>query len=686
MKHTIITTIAVLCLLSTAAKAAQITVNSDEFSGGSNGNCDFTEAVLSASFDLSFDQCVAGTGDDHIVFTSELFNNPLNALVLNVSEAIPVFQDSLDIQVPAGKSLSLIGTQQDRLFAVALNPGKSFGLNNAVLTMGQATSPGGAIQFSGQASVINLNNVVFNNNHSDDDGGAIGFDRTSAVNTQLNITDADFNHNSSGGGGGAINATSQVTLNLSASQMTDNSSGASGGALRVSHNAVIDDVLFAQNMALSGGGAIYSDDRVLTVTNSVFDANMASGGGAIYKSAHFMDTQDTLHFHRNSVLNNSATGTAGLELFYVNLFASNNLFANNASGDKVGGLRLFLLNAQDGDHQVHLIGNTFYHNTSEGTDATAAGDLDVFFSAGQSSYYGNAVISTEQTANNIALCDFRRTTQINARHNLSNLSNGCLIGNNNQLLTPALVEPQATSVGLHPIEVMPQPGSPLIDGWAAADCVDADGLDIELDLNGDRRLFGVIYDGNADGLRACDIGATEIYEAVLIDVTVSGAGSVSSQPEGLNCTDQCTQAFSIGTELTLTAAPSVGQKFVGWGGDECSGTDPCAFTVTEASAVVAQFQAEPTFSVTIEKTGTGQATVVSSPSAIDCGASCEGHFPSLSAVTLTATPVTGHTVVGWSGCMANGDQCLIPVLTEDTVITLEVNDPEIIFKTGFEDP
>ena len=682
MKKIII--ISLLWLCAATLQAAQITVDSDEFSNGNNGNCTFTEAILSASFDLAFDQCVAGSGDDVIVFTAALFDNPLNALVLNVTEAIPVFQDSLDIQVPAGKSLSLLGNQQDRILAVALNSGKSFTLNNTVMTLGEATTPGGAIQFSGQASVINLNNVVFNNNHSDADGGAIGFDRTTAVNTQLNISDADFNNNSSGDRGGAIHVSEQVTLNLTASQLSENSALSSGGALRMSHDAFIDDVLFTQNMALSGG-AIYSDDRVLTITNSVFDANQAaSAGGAIFKSAHFLDTQDSLHFHRNSVLNNSATGTAGLDLFYVNLYASNNLIANNASGDKVGGLRLFLLNAEDGDHQVHLLGNTFYHNTSEGTDATAAGDLDVFFSAGQSSYYGNAVISTGQTAGNIQLCDFRRTAQTNAKHNLSNLSNGCLIGNDNQILGPALAEPQATSDGLHPTEIMPLPGSPLIDGWAGIDCVDSDGLDIELDLNGDRRLFGVIYDGDADGLRGCDIGATEVYEAVLIDVSVIGSGSVSSQPTGLSCSDQCAQAFSIGTALTLTAAPSVGQAFVGWSGNQCSGTDPCSFTVTEARTVVAEFEPEPTFSVTVVKTGSGQATVVSSPSAIDCGAICEGHFPTLSAVTLTASPAAGHSVVAWSGCLSNGDQCLIPVLSEDTEVTIEINDPDVIFKTGFE--
>ncbi|WP_223789139.1 InlB B-repeat-containing protein [Marinicella meishanensis] len=676
--------IALLCLLSAALDAAQITVDTDEFSPSNNGNCAFTEAILSASFDLAFDQCVAGAGDDVINFVPVLFDNPVNSLVLNVTEAIPVFQDSLDIQVPAGKSLSLLGTQQDRLLDVALNPGKHFTLNNTLLSMGQASTPGGAMQFSGQASQINLTGVVFTNNHSDADGGAIGFARNTAVNTQLNITAADFNHNSSGDRGGAIFTSEQVTLNLTASQLSFNSALSSGGALRLSHDAHIDDVWFEQNVA-SAGGAVYSDERDLSLTNSVLTHNQATGaGGAVYKSAPFNETQDSLIMHRNSVLHNSATGTAGVVLFYVNLDASNNLIAHNASTEKVGGLQLFLLNANDGDHQVHLVGNTFYHNTSEGADASAAGDLDVFFSAGQSSFYGNAVISTEQT-NFIALCDLNRTNQVNAQHNLSNLSTGCLIGSDNQILAAANTEPQATSAGLHPTEIVPLPGSPLIDAWAGADCVDPNGMDIDLDLTGDRRLFGVIYDGDADGQRDCDIGATEVYEAALIDVTVIGSGAVSSQPAGLSCTDQCSQAFAIGTELTLTAAPSLGQVFVGWGGDECSGTDPCSFTVSETSSVVAEFQAEPTHVVTVEKTGAGQATVTSSPSAIDCGNLCAGNFPSFSAVTLTANPAPGHVLVGWTGCMGNGNQCVIPVLTEDTTVTLEIDDPDVIFISNFED-
>ena len=75
-----------------------------------------------------------------------------------------------------------------------------------------------------------------------------------------------------------------------------------------------------------------------------------------------------------------------------------------------------------------------------------------------------------------------------------------------------------------------------------------------------------------------------------VRVTVTGSGTVTSEPTGIDCTQTCAKNFDDGTAVTLSAQPSAGENFLGWGGD-CSG-DTC--TVTGGSSVTATFsETEP---------------------------------------------------------------------------------------------
>jgi List-Bact-rpt repeat protein len=68
----------------------------------------------------------------------------------------------------------------------------------------------------------------------------------------------------------------------------------------------------------------------------------------------------------------------------------------------------------------------------------------------------------------------------------------------------------------------------------------------------------------------------------------TGIGSVTSSPAGINCGVTCSAAFDPGTKVTLTAAPSAGSTFAGWGG-ACAGTGSCLVTLTAATSVTAVF-------------------------------------------------------------------------------------------------
>ncbi|MEP6910449.1 MAG: hypothetical protein ABI896_08475, partial [Actinomycetota bacterium] len=85
-------------------------------------------------------------------------------------------------------------------------------------------------------------------------------------------------------------------------------------------------------------------------------------------------------------------------------------------------------------------------------------------------------------------------------------------------------------------------------------------------------------------------GVTAIFvQVVPLDVTVAGAGSVSSNPSGILCGHACTRQYDAGTDVTLTAAAKKGRWFQGWSG-ACTGTKrTCIVTMSEARLVHARF-------------------------------------------------------------------------------------------------
>ena len=74
----------------------------------------------------------------------------------------------------------------------------------------------------------------------------------------------------------------------------------------------------------------------------------------------------------------------------------------------------------------------------------------------------------------------------------------------------------------------------------------------------------------------------------------TGTGSVSSNPPGISCGADCSESYTSGTVVTLTAVAEVGSVFSGWSG-ACSGTAlTCPVTMGGARSVTATFAlAEP---------------------------------------------------------------------------------------------
>jgi List-Bact-rpt repeat protein len=138
-----------------------------------------------------------------------------------------------------------------------------------------------------------------------------------------------------------------------------------------------------------------------------------------------------------------------------------------------------------------------------------------------------------------------------------------------------------------------------------------------------------------------------------------GTGAVSSNPPGIACGADCSEAYDAGTAVTLTATASNTSDLNGWSGCDTVSGSSCTVTMNDPRAVTATFELQQ-FALTIARTGLGRdsGTVTSSPSGINCGADCTETYTIDTTVTLTAAPALLFT--GWSGCDAvSGATCTV---------------------------
>jgi hypothetical protein len=86
-----------------------------------------------------------------------------------------------------------------------------------------------------------------------------------------------------------------------------------------------------------------------------------------------------------------------------------------------------------------------------------------------------------------------------------------------------------------------------------------------------------------------NVTATFTINSHLLSVSKngSGAGTVSSPP-GINCGPDCSESYTQGTQVTLTASAAAGSTFTGWSGGGC-GIGTCTVTMNAATTVTATF-------------------------------------------------------------------------------------------------
>lgn len=178
----------------------------------------------------------------------------------------------------------------------------------------------------------------------------------------------------------------------------------------------------------------------------------------------------------------------------------------------------------------------------------------------------------------------------------------------------------------------------------------------------------VITATDASGGSASTTLTVTEQKTLSIAASGNGSGSVSSSPAGISCGTDCAETYLSGTVVTLTATPASGSLFAGWSGGGCTGTGPCAVTVSSDITIGARFDLI-TFPLTVTRTGTGGGTVGSSPAGISCGADCSEAYPIGTVVTLSAIPDNVSVFAGWTGGGCTGTGTCAVTVTADTGIS-----------------
>ncbi len=146
-----------------------------------------------------------------------------------------------------------------------------------------------------------------------------------------------------------------------------------------------------------------------------------------------------------------------------------------------------------------------------------------------------------------------------------------------------------------------------------------------------------------------------------LDVAVTGSGSVTSQPSGINCGSICNASYAANTSVTLTATAASGNSFSAWGG-ACAGTSAatCTVQMNAVKSVTATFVTNSGTTHTLDVSVTGNGAISSQPAGINCGSTCSAPFASGALVTLTATPANGNQFTAWGGaCSGTTATCAV---------------------------
>ena len=151
----------------------------------------------------------------------------------------------------------------------------------------------------------------------------------------------------------------------------------------------------------------------------------------------------------------------------------------------------------------------------------------------------------------------------------------------------------------------------------------------------------------------------QFFYTLTVSLAGSGDGLVNSDPTGIDCGTDCSESYTDGTVVTLTATANTGSSFAGWSGVCTNTSGDCVVTMTEAQTATATFTLN-NYLLSVSLAGDGNGSVSSNPAGIDCGTDCSESYDYGTLVTLTASAGTDTKFGGWSGdCTNPSGNCVV---------------------------
>ncbi|NKQ34336.1 MAG: hypothetical protein HF973_01830 [Chloroflexi bacterium] len=402
---------------------------------------------------------------------------------------------------------------------------------------------------------VTAGNVTFDNltiayGYANNSGG--GGILLSNANAVVTVTNSIVVSNVANYGGGIYSR--GATTIISASTLINNVAG-TAGAFSNDYNGVgiMNNSIVSGNTTTSDKGSVYNYMGALTVTASAF---YNSSGNSFGRSGILNEFGEVV-INTTLFLNNSGSGIYN---YSGNLTVDNSTFISNLTGISSSGGRL-----------------TVHNSTFSGNTSAAGGGI---YNSSSIFRLYNTILANSPNGDD---CFSNVGLSADAHNLIENNNAASPCGTPISTADPLLAPLQDNGGAMPTLGLLP--GSPAIDTGDNATC-----------LPQDQRSVPRPQDGNGDGTAVCDIGAFEATSHTLtVSLAGTGDGAVLSIPSGIDCDPDCTELYTYGTVVTLTAVSINDSVFTGWGGVCSNVSAQCVVTMNANQTVTATFVPKPQY-------------------------------------------------------------------------------------------
>lgn len=333
----IIISLMVLAGFNVNAAVITVTSNADTISDGDG--CTFREAIINANENAATcPDCLAGTGNDTIVFDESLNGTPITMEIVGNDRAAR--SGDFDITAP----VTIIGN----------------GPENTIIQGGTDKTNGIDRIFHIYTTNASIEGLTIRNGRSADSyGGGVYFQsdpENTATFTNCVISD---NTATSYGGGGFYNG--EGTLNIISCTVSGNDGANYGGAIYNEYGKMsITDSTFRMNTASSTAGFMYNDyaPTIVNISGCTIENNTGRWSGGLHN-----ENEGTVNLKNTTIRNNTASHYegGGINNRSGNINITNCTVTGNSAGRTGGGIH------HDGG-TLTIIHSTIVYNTTDSNE------------------------------------------------------------------------------------------------------------------------------------------------------------------------------------------------------------------------------------------------------------------------------------------------------------------------------